>query len=297
MIGRRGRTFLLSQMRVAKQVLLRLLVAFLAIAGSVLLFRGLLLPGIVAVFHPGESTTSLLRRTGIFLFALLAYWGYVRLHEKRAATELRPAPVGIAIGALSGALLISITTLSLLAFGIYEITAYRGPQSGLLGVAGVIWVAAFLEEVVYRCVLFRILEEAWGTSAALWPQAVIFGAMHLANAEANALELTTTLVSVTLLGALWACVYVHARNLWVVAANHAAWNFVIVLSGVPLSGIEDWRAVAPIESRYNGPAWLTGGVFGPENSVITIAVVILSLAVLVQLARKRNRFAPARSTT
>jgi uncharacterized protein len=286
----------LSKMRVAKQVLLRLLVASLAIVASVLLVRFLLLPGIEAVFHPGESMTSTLRRTGIFLFVLLAYWAYVRLYEKRAATELRPAPLGIAFGALSGALLISITTLSLFALGIYEMTTYRGLQSALPGVAGVIWVAAFLEEVIYRGVLFRILEEAWGTSAALWLQALIFGAMHLANAEASISELMTTFVSVTLIGAFWTFLYVHTRNLWVVSANHAAWNFAIILTGVPLSGIEDWRAAAPIESRYNGPAWLTGGVFGPENSIITIAVVCLSLAVLVHQARKRNRLVLARAT-
>jgi uncharacterized protein len=279
----------LSHFQAIKRALSSLLVASVAVAGSVLLVRFLLIPGIESVFEPGVSMTSLLRRTGIFLFVLLAYWTYVRYYERRAANELRIAPVGIVIGALSGALLISITTLSLFAFGVYQIGFHRGLDNALLGVAGVICVAAFLEEVIYRGVLFRVLEQSFGTYAALGLQALIFGAMHLANVDANAPELAVTLVSVTLLGAFWACVYVHTRNLWIVSANHAAWNFAIVLSGAPLSGIEEWRAAAPIETHDGGPVWLSGGAFGPENSIITIAVLVLSLALLLPLARRRNR--------
>ena len=88
--------------RPAKQALLRLVVALAAIVGAVQLVRLLLLPAIQSVFHPGDAMTSVLRRTGIFLFAILAYWAYVRLFEKRRASELRIAPLPIALGAISG---------------------------------------------------------------------------------------------------------------------------------------------------------------------------------------------------
>ena len=108
-----------------------------------------------------------------------------------------------------------------------------------------------------------MLERAWGTELALPVQAVVFALLHLANVEQSGIgAVMTMLVSVSLLGLLWAGLFVLGRNLWVVAANHAAWNFTILLSGVPLSGIEDWRALAPLESRYAGPDWLTGGMFG-----------------------------------
>jgi hypothetical protein len=98
------------------------------------------------------------------------------------------------------------------------------------------------------------------------------------------------LVSVTLLGLLWGGLFVLARNLWVVAANHAAWNFTILLSGVPLSGIEDWRALAPFESRYAGPDWLTGGMFGPEGSLLVIVSTTVAVALLLRAARRRAVF-------
>lgn len=284
----------MSKLSIFKQTLLKLLVAILAILGSMHLFRLLVLPEIQAAFALSESATSIVRRTGIFLTLVFAYWAYVRWFEKRAATELRFAPGGIALGAASGALLISITTVSLFALGAYELAAYRGMDSRLLGVAGLILIAALLEEVVYRGVLFRILEDALGTWPALWLQALVFAAMHLDNASMSNSELLTTMVAVTLLGAFWGCLFVQTRNLWVVTANHAAWNFAIILSGVPLSGLEDWRTLAPIQSSDNGPAWLTGGLFGPENSIITLVVVSLSLVVLIHWSRTTNRIVAAR---
>jgi hypothetical protein len=98
------------------------------------------------------------------------------------------------------------------------------------------------------------------------------------------------LISVTLLGLLWGGVFVLTRNLWVVAANHAAWNFTIVLCGIPLSGIEDWRTLAPIESRFAGPDWLTGGMFGPESSLLVIATVAVAVVLLLRAARRRGAF-------
>jgi hypothetical protein len=168
---------------------------------------------------------------------------------------------------------------------------FRGASPELLGVAAVIGIAATLEELVYRCLLFRLLERAWGTKLALVVQAVPFALRHLENVEQGATsDVVTMLVSVTLLGLLWAGVFVLARNLWVVAANHAAWNFTILLSGMPLSGIEDWRKLAPLESRFAGPDWLTGGMFGPESSLLVITSTTVTVVLLLRAARRRGAF-------
>ena len=168
---------------------------------------------------------------------------------------------------------------------------FRGASPALLGVAALIGIAATLEELVFRCLLFRVLERAWGTGAALTVQAVLFAVQHLENIEhGGAGDAAAMLLSVTVLGLLWAGLFVLTRNLWVVAANHAAWNFTILLSGVPLSGIEDWRALAPLESRYAGPDWLTGGMFGPESSLLVIVSTTVAVVLLLRAARTRGAF-------
>jgi hypothetical protein len=189
--------------------------------------------------------------------------------------------------------LVAIPITVLFALGVYEKVHFRGFAPALLGVAGLIAVAAVLEELVYRCLLFRVLERVTGTMVALAAQALVFALLHLENVERGAAwDVVATLVSVTLLGLLWAGVFVLTRNLWVVAANHAAWNITILLSGVPLSGIDDWQSLAPIESRYVGPDWLTGGMFGPENSLLVMMFVAIALLVMRRSAMRSGSFVP-----
>ncbi len=278
-------------MHVAGRTLVSLLLGGVAILGSILVFRQGLLPLIEAAFHLAPEWLSVFRRVGIPLTAVGGYWAYVHWHEKREATELRLRTIPLLLGGASGAALVALPMAVLFALGAYELVLFRGASPELLGVAAVIGIAATLEELVYRCLLFRLLERAWGTKLALVVQAVLFALRHLENVEQGGTSaVVTMLVSVTLLGLLWAGVFVLARNLWVVAANHAAWNFTILLSGMPLSGIEDWRKLAPLESRFAGPDWLTGGRFGPESSLLVITSTTVAVVLLLRRARRRGAF-------
>jgi membrane protease YdiL (CAAX protease family) len=277
------------RMWVAGRLLGSLLLGAAAVLGSILIFRRGLLPLIEAVFHPEPELLSVLRRTGIFLTALAGYWAFVHWHEKRKATELHLRPIHLLLGGATGAAMVALPVAVLFALGVYEIVLFRGASSALLGVAAVICIAATLEELVYRCLLFRLLERAWGTKLALVVQAVVFALQHIENVEQGGIrDVVTMLVAVIVVGLLWGGVFVLARNLWVVAANHAAWNFTILLSGLPLSGIEDWRKFAPLESRLAGPDWLTGGMFGPESSWLVIASTTFVVLLLLRAARRRG---------
>ena len=278
-------------LRVATRMLGSLLLGGIAILGGIFILRHGLLPLIEAAFHPGPDLLSFFRRTGILLTAVAGYWAFVHWHEKRVATELHLRPIRLLLGGASGAAMVGLPMAVLFAVGVYEAVLFRGASPALLGVAAVIGIAAILEELVYRCLLFRLLERAWGTKLALVVQAVVFALQHLENVERGGVsDVVTMLVSVTLLGLLWGTVFILARNLWVVAANHAAWNFTILLSGVPLSGIEDWRKLAPLESRYAGPDWLTGGMFGPESSLLVIMSITVAVILLLRIARRNGAF-------
>lgn len=275
-------------LRMARQGVLGL---GMVVAGVVLVRHGLV-PLVETLFAPEAGMLSGVRRTGILLAVLAAYLGWRRWVLPGPHRDLQARPLAIGVAAIAGAGHISLVTLGGFAAGYYVVIQHTGGSPSLLGVAGLIAVAALLEEVVYRGILFRTLETGLGTAAALWLESLIFAAMHLSNAPASHAELMTTLVAGTLIGALWTAIYAWTRNLWLVAAHHAAWNFAIILTGLPLSGIEDWRAMAPFQSGYDGPAWMTGGVFGPEDSLLCIVVVTLSLPLLIRLARRRGRWLP-----
>lgn len=282
-------------LRVTLRAFGSLLLGAVAILGSILVFRQGLLPLVDATFRPGPEWLSAFRRAGILLVALLGYWAYVHWYENRAATELRLQPTRLILGAGGGALLVAVPIAVLFALGAYELVLFRGVLPALAGVAVLIGIAATLEELVYRCLLFRVLESAWGTTAALAVQALVFALQHLENVkDGTAVDAAVMLVSVTVLGLLWGGLFVLTRNLWVAVANHAAWNFTILLSGVPLSGIEDWRALAPLETRLAGPDWLTGGLFGPESSLLVIASTAFAVALLLRAARRNGAFLGSR---
>lgn len=267
------------------RALLLLLVGGAMLLAGVAAVRQGLVPLVDAVFHPGAAWLSVVRRVGIVVTALTGYWAYVRLFERRAATELHVRPVPLALGGLAGMAMIGLPIAVLFGLGMYEVVQVRGLAMALWSVAGLIVIAALLEELVYRALLFRVLERAWGTRPALAAQAVVFALTHVENLpHAGWGAVAIMLVSVTVLGLVWASLFVLTRNLWTGVAHHAAWNFTILSSGVPLSGIDDWRAIAPLASRYAGPDWLTGGAFGPESSWLVIGMTVVVLVCLLRKA-------------
>lgn len=276
------------RLRLAARTLGALLLGLAVVWGPVVLVAKVLAPLIGATFDLTPDWLSAIRRTCISLAAVAGYWAYVHWYERRDATELRLRPVSLLLSGAAGFGLVAIPIAALFAVGAYELVLFRGISSALAGPAVLIVIAATLEELVFRCLLFRVLERSWGTWFALVVQALLFALQHLGNVETGgAGDVVAMLASVTLGGLLWGVVFILTRNLWGTAANHAAWNFTILVCGVPLSGNEDWRTISPLTSRYAGPDWLTGGMFGPESSLLAIASTTVAVALLLRVARRR----------
>jgi CAAX protease family protein len=262
---------------------LKLCVAAAFLVAAIATYRFLLHPLIESAFSLGEHASSIVRRANIFVTVVLSYWAFVRYYERRAAQELSLPWRWIGLAAVAGSLSIGVTILALYATGHYQLVSFRGFDQAT-GIFATIWIAAVLEEVAFRGILFRILEEGIGTRAALAGSAVIFGAVHLTNNGAH----WVTLISVTLAGLMWAAVFIVSRNIWVAAAHHCCWNATIFMIGVPLSG-EDWRAQAPFETISHGSILWTGGAFGPEDSLVNVFVSIAICAALWRFARHTDR--------
>ena len=82
------------------------------------------------------------------------------------------------------------------------------------------------------------------------------------------------------------------RRLWLAIGVHAAWNFVEGgVFGIPVSGyaIPGW-----LRSTLTGEEWLTGGAFGPEGSLVTLAVTSAASAALLVVAWRRGSLRPSR---
>ena len=220
------------------------------------------------------------------LAALAAYAFYVRLVERRPVFELggRGALAEIAAGLAGGAALAGAVVGGLALVSIYRIDGANAAGAGLVtGFAQTLFVGV-LEELLMRAVLFRLLERALGSWAALVISAALFGLAHLPCSGVGTLAVATAIAAGAFLGAAW----LATRRLWLCAALHVGWNFTLgQVFPVAVPGHE--RTVGLVEGHLQGPDWLTGGACGLEASAIALAVLAAAFGWLLSHAMARRR--------
>lgn len=139
------------------------------------------------------------------------------------------------------------------------------------------------EEIMFRGVLFRWIDERWNTTAALVVSALLFGLMHIFNTGAT---WWSSLAIAVEAGLLLAVAYKWSGTLWLPIGIHWAWNYVQGhVFGLAVSGesVEDtW-----LSTFVSGPDLLTGGDFGAEASVFSV-VLGLALSILIIWRMKHN---------
>lgn len=215
--------------------------------------------------------------------ALGSYALAVRLGEGRRAAELavRPALPGLAVGAVLGLLMMAVLMSVLVATGAYAITVV-GATPAWTGL-GLALQAAVTEELWMRALLLRLLWRAFGPGPAFIVAALIFGALHLANPGATPLAGATVVMA----GLMFCALYALTGRLWVPIGLHLAWNLAQgYLFGATVSGNNLGGSILLSTARPGAPAWLTGGTFGPEASVLALILVSTLTIGALLLARK-----------
>ena len=205
--------------------------------------------------------------------ALLAVFAVTRLIERRNLAEIGLSLRRLVIDWLKGAgvgaayLCASVGILALL--GGYRITGVAFAGQALAGGLLLHVLVGVFEETLFRGILFRFLEEGFGSWIALTLTALFFGFSHLSNPNATVWSAIAIALEA---GVSFGAVYMATRSLWVAMGFHTAWNFLQGnIFGVAVSG-----AGAPTDSLFQpliqGNPWLTGGAFGIEASVIAVGL-------------------------
>jgi membrane protease YdiL (CAAX protease family) len=223
--------------------------------------------------------------------AVLAYLLLVKLIEQRPLREfsLHDIPAFGMGGLLTGAVLFSVVVGVLWLLGVYHVIAINAhvdwlPQVLVAGIG-----AGIGEEIIARGVLFRVVEEGRGTWFALAVSALFFGAAHIFNPGATLWSSAAIAIEA---GVMLGLLYHVTRSLWACSGLHASWNIMQgTVYGIPVSGgaVDGW-----LVSQRSGPAWLSGGVFGAEASVVALAVCSTLSVALLMVARRRGSIVPLR---
>jgi membrane protease YdiL (CAAX protease family) len=214
-----------------------------------------------------------------------------RLIERRTFAELgfgRHFLRDIGIGLALGAGIISAVIGLLALFGWYSIIG-PGALVGAdittnLSVVLLFLLVAVFEEITFRGLLFRIVENGLGSWGALLISAVFFGGAHLGNPGAT---IGSSIAIALEAGALLGAIYMATRSLWMVIGVHWAWNyFEGPVFGTQVSGND---SPSLLHSVTAGPVLWAGGAFGPEAGLFAVIVGGIVGAIFIWLAIRRGQ--------
>lgn len=217
---------------------------------------------------------------------IAAYCVFVRFIERRPVSEFSfvgsAKELAVGFGWSTG--LISAVVAVLALMGYYQVGGWNS-GFGAMQMLQLHFFVAALEEVLFRGILFRLLENMVGSGIAMVVSTLLFGLAHLGNPGAN----VVTLSSLVVLSVLFTLAYLVTLRLWMCMGMHWAWNFV--QGGVfdlPVSGTQVWPGA--LAASAQGPQWASGGAFGLEASLITLGLIALLCIALGRVVWQRQHW-------
>ena len=259
------------------------LVAAFALVAAVLAGAGFTLPKLFASV-PREIAVPV--QTVITVAALFTLYKLVLRHlgeRRHDDLPLAGAARSLALGTLFAFALFSAVVGIAALFGSYRIVGWGGMGNWafILFSGGV--GAGFIEELIFRGILFRWIEEFAGSWAALFVTSALFGLGHIGNDNASLFSSVAIAIEA---GVMLGGAYMLTRSLWVPIGIHFGWNVTQGLVwDVPVSG----HAVdGLVDARLVGDPLISGGAFGLEASVIALVVAGAAGVWLVKRAADRG---------
>ncbi|MET9499417.1 CPBP family intramembrane glutamic endopeptidase [Streptomyces sp. NPDC006552] len=239
----------------------------------------------------GSPWLTLLVGALTVVLSLLVYRWAVGRTERRPVTELaaQGAPRAVLRGLLIGVAMFACVIANIAFLGHYQVHGL-GSAPGTVELAGFMAAAAVTEELIFRGLLFRLVERGLGTYLALALSAAVFGASHLLNEDASLLGALAIAIEA---GGMLAAAYAATRSLWLPIGLHFGWNFAESgIFGTEVSGNGATHGL--LDASTSGPRLITGGEFGPEASVYAVLAGALLTLTFLWLAHRRGTVVPRR---
>ncbi len=192
-------------------------------------------------------------------------------------------------GVLLGFLMMSAIFIVELALGDISLT-WRGlglSEIGLwLGLAAVEFIlVALMEELLFRGYFFQALIQGVTLLPATFIVAVLFSAAHRNNPNVEWIAY----LNIGVVSIMFSLAYFRTRGLWAPIGLHFSWNFTqTAVYAFPTSGLSynDSKLFSLVQT---GPAWFTGGEFGPEGGLLATCVIFAGLWYTLKTRRLAGR--------
>ncbi|HEX8816848.1 MAG TPA: CPBP family intramembrane glutamic endopeptidase [Terriglobales bacterium] len=246
--------------------------------------------------HSGEVTPTPFMVANAEFWALgllcLSTWIMAKIEHRRfgvyGLSWSRAFKKEFWVGAALGFGMISGTLLVMFLCGVFRINGLAVHGTTLLTSVAA-WLVAFLlagffEEFLLRGYLQFTLSEGIG----FWPGAIVLSVLFAYGHSFNANETPVGVIATGLFGLLLCLFLRRTGNIWAAVGFHLGYDWGQTFYGVPDSGMVTYHST--LSSSFHGPVWLTGGIVGPEASVLT-PIALLATA-LVFSYFYRDKVAP-----
>ena len=141
-------------------------------------------------------------------------------------------------------------------------------------------VGALATEVAFRGFLFKRLISVMGPTSATVVLAAIYALVATPLANSTGFSFLVSVVSAVVLSVA----YLRTHGLWLGWGLRFGWLAAMgVLFGLPVGGSAGVANVVATESL--GPAWLSGGAYGPEGALVTALVLLAGVFAVYRLTR------------
>jgi hypothetical protein len=221
--------------------------------------------------------------SGVTLYAFKKYLGWYVEDGARLSAFGQIRKVGV--GWLVSALYLFTILICLFATRHYSVAHLNFNLDHQLSWLSIFLLAAVIEEIITRGIVFRFITDKWNVVAGLVVSSIIFGFVHLFNPNTTALSC----LRIAITGG-WLCgiAYAYHRTLWVPIGIHWAWNYMqsnIFEHSVPGSALNSPPILILVSKGVKFPA---GIEFDTEVSIISTAIGVAISAVYTILYFKKK---------
>ncbi|NOK35897.1 CPBP family intramembrane metalloprotease [Corallococcus exercitus] len=244
---------------------------------GLLMWISTLLPASVKPFVPHPFLA--------FLGVLLGTLGALRLERQPLAS------LGISVGqgparhfgagVLGGMVLVGLVAVCGWAAGGYHLERAGNPQAtAVMKAAWMMLGVALFEETLFHGYLFQRVIRGLGT---FWAQVVlslIFCLAHPFNTQMDVPTRIVAMLTTFLAGWMLGLCYLRTRHLALPVGVHMGWNWFLGVMGFGVSGNESHGWWTPV--FHGRPEWLSGGAYGLEASIFSVAVLALAIVGLTR---------------
>ncbi|MCB0097199.1 MAG: CPBP family intramembrane metalloprotease, partial [Caldilineaceae bacterium] len=238
---------------------------------------------------PPNSIGAQLIETAMMLVTFLAVAAWVRFKEGRPVNSLgfrgsgalRRFVIGVAIGAG----LLTVSVLLIIALGQYEMAP--PVEGGLAGIAALLpalillvahWtVQSSTEETLMRGFLVQTNALQMPGWLAILIPGIIFSLLHISG---TGFSEPISIINILFFALFTSFIALRQGSLWMVCGIHTGWNWCQGnLFGVPVSGHQWDTGVFHFVPTETAAHALSGGDFGPENSLVVTIVWGIAMVV------------------